>query len=154
VSTAVLCMTVIVGQPYKAQMCNKRENLQHAVKQITTLHYIQVTILSRKTWVWQNQKGKPFWILMKQEMIGWQWHQLDYMQIICTSLQTDNHATICEPWHYCLRNCLPVIRVCRRTNFEFWPLLNVVTTQKFVKLLLWKFAAWIFWNLSSFTRCM
>jgi len=30
---------------------------------------------------------------MKQEMMGWQWHQLDHMQIICTSLQTDN-ATI------------------------------------------------------------
>jgi len=26
---------------------------------------------------------------MKQEMIGWQCHQLDYMQIICTSLQMD-----------------------------------------------------------------
>jgi len=23
---------------------------------------------------------------------GWQWHQLDYMQTICTSLQTDNHT--------------------------------------------------------------
>jgi len=22
----------------------------------------------------------------------WQWHQLDHMQIICTSLQTDNHT--------------------------------------------------------------
>jgi len=32
------------------------------------------------------------WILMKQEMMGWQWHQLDHMQIICTLLQTDNHA--------------------------------------------------------------
>jgi len=30
---------------------------------------------------------------MKQEMIGWQWHQLDHMQIICTSLQTDKHAS-------------------------------------------------------------
>jgi len=30
---------------------------------------------------------------MKQEMMGWQWHQLDHMQIIGTSLQTDNHAT-------------------------------------------------------------
>jgi len=29
---------------------------------------------------------------MKQEMMEWQWHQLDHMQIICTSLQTDNHA--------------------------------------------------------------
>jgi len=26
-------------------------------------------------------------------MIGWQWHQLDHMHIICTSLQTDNHAS-------------------------------------------------------------
>jgi len=30
---------------------------------------------------------------MKQEMIWWQWHQLDPMQSICTSLQTDNHAS-------------------------------------------------------------
>jgi len=30
---------------------------------------------------------------MKQEMMGWQWHQLYHMQIICTSLQTDNHAS-------------------------------------------------------------
>jgi len=26
-------------------------------------------------------------------MTGWQWHQLNHMQIICTSLQTDNHAS-------------------------------------------------------------
>ena len=25
--------------------------------------------------------------------MGWQWHQLDHMQIICTSLQTANHAS-------------------------------------------------------------
>ena len=41
----------------------------------------------------RHQKGKPFWILMKQEMMEWQWHQLDHMQIVCTSLQTDNHAS-------------------------------------------------------------
>ena len=38
-------------------------------------------------------KVKPFWILLEQEMMGRQWHQPDYMQIICTSLQTDNHAS-------------------------------------------------------------
>ena len=26
--------------------------------------------------------------------MAWQWHQLEHMQIICTSLQTDNHASI------------------------------------------------------------
>jgi len=36
---------------------------------------------------------KPFCILMKQEMMEWQWHQVDHMQIICTSLQTDNQAS-------------------------------------------------------------
>jgi len=41
-----------------------------------------------------HKKGKPFLILMKQEMIEWQWHQLyNHMQIICTSLQTDDHAS-------------------------------------------------------------
>ena len=41
--------------------------------------------ISRTTWVSWHQKGKPFWILMEREMTGWQWHQLDHMQIICTS---------------------------------------------------------------------
>jgi len=45
------------------------------------------------TWVADTRKVKPIWILMKQEMMGWQWHQLDHMQIICTSLQTDNDAS-------------------------------------------------------------
>jgi len=26
-------------------------------------------------------------------MMGWQWHQLEHMQIICTLLQTDNLTT-------------------------------------------------------------
>jgi len=30
---------------------------------------------------------------MKQQTMGLQWHQLDHMQIICTSLQTDNCAS-------------------------------------------------------------
>ena len=50
-------------------------------------------LFSRTTWVSRHQKGKPFWILLEQEMMGWQRHQLDHMQIICTSLQTDNHAS-------------------------------------------------------------
>jgi len=37
---------------------------------------------------------------MKQEMTGWQWHQQDRMQIICTSLQTDNHASTSSVYFY------------------------------------------------------
>jgi len=31
---------------------------------------------------------------MNQEMMGWQWHQLDHIQIIWILLQTDNNASI------------------------------------------------------------
>jgi len=49
-----------------------------------------MTSYSRTTWVSQlsTRKVKPIRILMRLEMMGWQYPQLDYMQIICTSLQT------------------------------------------------------------------
>jgi len=57
-------------------------------------YYVRLTVFFfRTTWVSRRQKGKPFWILLEQEMMGWQWHQLDHMQITCTLLQTDNHAS-------------------------------------------------------------
>jgi len=34
-----------------------------------------------------------------QEMTGWQWHQLDDTQIICTSLQASNYANSPTPHH-------------------------------------------------------
>jgi len=37
-------------------------------------------------------------------MMGWQWHQLDHMQIICTSLQTDNHAST-SPLNFTQARC-------------------------------------------------
>jgi len=26
-------------------------------------------------------------------VLAWQWHQMDHLQTICTSLETDNHIT-------------------------------------------------------------
>jgi len=40
-------------------------------------YYIRLMAFSRTTWASRHHKGKPFWILLKQEMMGWQWHQLD-----------------------------------------------------------------------------
>ena len=37
-------------------------------------------------------------------VVGWQWHQLDHMQTVCTSLQTDNHINISsrsQLWYQC-----------------------------------------------------
>ena len=50
-------------------------------------------LFSRTPWVSRHQKAKPFWILPKQEMMGWQWHHLDHMKVICTILQTDNYTS-------------------------------------------------------------
>jgi len=43
---------------------------------------------------WASTRNvKPIWILLKQETVsGSTWHQLGHMQV-CTSLQTDNHAS-------------------------------------------------------------
>ena len=68
-------------------------------------------LFSRTTWVIRHQKGKPFWILPEQEMMWWQWHQMDHMQIICTSLQTDNHAST-SPLKFLQARCPS----CRPTN--------------------------------------
>jgi len=36
---------------------------------------------------------------MKQEMMGWQWHQLNHMQIIYTPFHTDNHTSTSSVKH-------------------------------------------------------
>jgi len=70
-------------------------------------YYIRVmAVFSRRTWVSQHQKCKPFWILLEQEMMGWQWHQLYHMEIICTLLQTDNHAST-SPLSFYMTDALP-----------------------------------------------
>jgi len=56
-------------------------------------HYYYHGLFSRTTWVSRHKKDKPFWILLEQETMGWQWHQLDHMQIICILFQTDNHTS-------------------------------------------------------------
>jgi len=66
---------------------------------------------------------KTFWILTKQEMMGWL--QLDYMQIICTSLETDNHVSTkslkilqagCSSW--CPTNSVKALKaaICSKWN--------------------------------------
>ena len=79
----------------------KKDNTNLSATEGRSYSAVQITIIahththtfnglfSRTTWVSQHQKCKPFWILLKQEMLGWQRHHQDHMQIICTTLQTD-----------------------------------------------------------------
>jgi len=70
----------------------------------------------QETWVSRHQKGKPFWIL--QDMTGWQWHQLDHMQIICTSLQTHNDASTSPLGFY--RPDAPPNKTKKQPKKTFW----------------------------------
>ena len=47
---------------------------------------------SRTTWVSRYQKGETNLDFTGARDSEWQWHQLGHMQV-CTSLQTDNHAS-------------------------------------------------------------
>jgi len=42
-------------------------------------YYYYIHLTARTAWVSQHQESNPFWILMKQQTMGWQWHQLDHM---------------------------------------------------------------------------
>jgi len=54
---------------------------------------------------------------MKQEIMGWQWHQLDYMQIIRTLLQTDKHIiTSSLLFFMCRMLFLPPNQQCQSTE--------------------------------------
>jgi len=61
-----------------------------------SVHCSDTELVSRTTCVSQQQKCKPFWTVIKQEVMGWQWYRLEPVQTICISLQTDNH--VCTSW--------------------------------------------------------
>jgi len=63
----------------------------HSILQIHYTHPFNGP-LSRTTRVSRYQKGKTNLDLTEARDSGWQWHQLGYVQV-CTSLQTDNHAS-------------------------------------------------------------
>ena len=66
----------------------------------TTLHPFN-SLFSRTTWVSRYQTAKNLSGCESRDkgVSGWQWHQVDHMQTICTSLQTDNHTnTSCSSW--------------------------------------------------------
>jgi len=49
--------------------------------------------LSETTWVSRYQKSETSLDFTEARNSEWQWHQLGHIQV-CTSLQTDNHASI------------------------------------------------------------
>jgi len=72
-----------------------------------------------------TRKVKPIWIYWSQRQ-QWQWHQLGHMQI-CTSHQTDNHASI-PPLSFHRSGALPAIQP-TVSSIEGWLFVN---TKKFL----------------------
>jgi len=83
-------VTGIIDEDNKPDVIHQQPRLVLPISQQLTNR-----LQSRTTWVSQYQKGKTSLDLHKARYYGvleWQWHQLDHMQTICTSLQTDNHT--------------------------------------------------------------
>jgi len=57
---------------------------------------------------------------MKQEIMGWQWHQLDHMQNTGTSHQTDNHASSSSPIFTGRTHFLTPNEQCQSTEGTIW----------------------------------
>ena len=97
-SSVLACSNCIYKSNSSVKITQTQQMLQMAIKYNSSnwqwtnrwLHPFN-NLFPRTTRVRWHQKGKPFWILMKQEMTGWQWHQLDDMQIMHTSLHTNKH---------------------------------------------------------------
>jgi len=70
--------------------------LKKSVYEVTLIHDTHTHpfngSLSRTTQVGRYQKGKTNLDFTEARGSEWQWHQLDHTQV-CTSLQTDNHAS-------------------------------------------------------------
>jgi len=75
-------------------ICVTFTELLSAVEKILLNKASTIWILARTTRVrwYQKVKPKPIWLPGARDS-AWQWYQLDHMQIVCTLLQTDNHAS-------------------------------------------------------------
>ena len=58
--------------------------------------------------------------------MGWQWRQLDHMQIICTSLWTDNHASTSPLSFYRPDAALPATHVIGWSQLSSFQTLNTL----------------------------
>jgi len=57
----------------------RRLNSNTAQQNITARHNNYYYCIHLMDFFQGNQKAKPVWILLEQEMMGWQWHKLGHM---------------------------------------------------------------------------
>ena len=112
----------------------------HTVQLNTLLHMFN-GLFSTTTWVSRYQKGKTSLDLNEARddgVLGWQWHQLDHMQTVCTSLQTDNHTNTSSLNFYTLDvlpDAQPTVSSTGGKSTEGKSLLHYCTRLKFPGLI-------------------
>ena len=88
-------------------------------------------LFPRITLVRQCQKSKASLDLNEARddgVLGWQWHQLDHMQSICTSLQTDNHTNT-SSLHFYRPDALPDAKPTASKHWRHFILLNKLSSD-------------------------
>jgi len=96
-------------------------------------------LYSRTTWVSRYQKGKTNVDFNGARDSEWQWHQLGHMHV-CTSLQTDNHAST-PPLCFLQAGCCMLI-VCYFT----WRKVRMCNDNNIWIFMTWYYILWVYKN--------
>ena len=116
-NTLTVHIASFTEQPFLLHVCHRNSDLCLAlmlgfnatfyVKSATTvetpryycyyIHFFQDNLVS------PHQKGKPYWILLEQEIMGWQWHQPNHMKSFapCSrqiTMPVPNHSVFYRPY--------------------------------------------------------
>jgi len=105
-------LSVFAGLPLVRDIQTDRQTNQPRYVCNNRPHRIQCTAMrvNNNLGVSRKQKGKTSLDLNEARdggVWGWQWHQLDHMQTICTSLQTDNHTNTSSSLNFYRSHALP-----------------------------------------------
>ena len=105
-------LSVFAGLPLFRDIQRDRHTNQPRYVCNNRPHRIQCTAMrvNNNLGVSRKQKGKTSLDLNEARdggVWGWQWHQLDHMQTICTSLQTDNHTNTSSSLNFYRPHALP-----------------------------------------------
>jgi len=86
-------ITVLIVKKATVSKSQNVKDSSHANKYLRKQQTRLTALFSETTQVSRYQKGKTNLDFSETRDSEWQWHQLGHMQV-CTSLQTDNHASI------------------------------------------------------------
>ena len=105
VETHLLWVALLVMKRSQNNCLGKRWVVPMFILKTTTTLQTFNGLFSRTTWVSRYQEGKTNLDFTGARDNEWQWHQLGHMQV-CTSLQTDNHAST-PPFSFYRPDALP-----------------------------------------------